>query len=322
MRESLKMAVFFPILLSISMLGNTKNDVLPTCFLRMGSEAFLDESIEINESLINLNLNAQNDIDETEIEVSSVFAASESGLKVYNKPSTKSRVLDNLPYGEELTVNAVLTVHNAREDVFYKVLGDTDTYILKSQVLDHKPESAFLDMELLLQYPELPNGCEVTSLAMALNYMGLSVDKCDLSDNYLPKTDDFNADPNEFYINEPRKNGMYCYAGPLVKCVDNLNKEKKTRVLALDITGSKPKALYDLVKEGKPVIVWGTLYMTEPAKHSNGRYSNLHCMVLSGFNETSVTLMDPLYGKLTYDKEVFEKIWLQMESRAVVVYKE
>lgn len=40
---------------------------------------------------------------------------------------------------------------------------------------------------MLFQDPELPTGCEVTALAMVLQYYGFDADKCELSDVYLPK---------------------------------------------------------------------------------------------------------------------------------------
>ena len=42
-----------------------------------------------------------------------------------------------------------------------------------------------LQVESILQYPELPTGCEVTCLTMALNYHGYDISKTDLVDEYL-----------------------------------------------------------------------------------------------------------------------------------------
>ena len=64
------------------------------------------------------------------------------------------------------------------------------------------------------QYPELPTGCEVTSLAMVLHYREINIDKCEIADKYLDKGeagavsyfDAFEGDPlhgdvREFEIN-------------------------------------------------------------------------------------------------------------------------
>ena len=42
-----------------------------------------------------------------------------------------------------------------------------------------------LNVEQLLQNPELPSGCEVTSLTVALNYLGYDIDKITMCDTYL-----------------------------------------------------------------------------------------------------------------------------------------
>ena len=39
------------------------------------------------------------------------------------------------------------------------------------------------------QYPELPTGCEITSLTEVLNYLGYGIDKETLARNYLDMRD-------------------------------------------------------------------------------------------------------------------------------------
>lgn len=49
-----------------------------------------------------------------------------------------------------------------------------------------KSNSQFkLDVEPILQLPELPTGCEITSLATVLNYYGYDISKTQLADEYL-----------------------------------------------------------------------------------------------------------------------------------------
>lgn len=48
------------------------------------------------------------------------------------------------------------------------------------------PESCEIPFEVVRQYPELPNGCEVTSLAMVLGHLGFTVSKVALKNDYRP----------------------------------------------------------------------------------------------------------------------------------------
>ena len=76
------------------------------------------------------------------------------------------------------------------------VLPQTDTSIpvwLAYAALQATPENAFflpdtvqLNVENILQNPELPNGCEITSAAIVLNYLGFDIDKVTLAENCLP----------------------------------------------------------------------------------------------------------------------------------------
>ena len=42
-----------------------------------------------------------------------------------------------------------------------------------------------IDMENILQNPELPTGCESVALTMVLNYLGFDLDKTTIADDYL-----------------------------------------------------------------------------------------------------------------------------------------
>lgn len=174
----------------------------------------------------------------------------------------------------------------------------------------------------ILQNPELPNGCEVTSLAIVLNYIGIPADKCDLSDNYLPKSDTLEANPDELYLREPRSNGFYCFTGPLITCVNNYNAANGYAVSTSDLTGEDVSSLYSAIDNGHPVIVWGTLRWNSPVLNELGLYRNLHCMVLAGYTDSKVTIIDPIYDLAyrTINRSTFEKIWKKMGSKAMYVY--
>lgn len=73
-------------------------------------------------------------------------------------------------------------------------------------------EKVLLDAPVFKQYPELPRGCEVTSLAMLLQYSGVPVEKMELAENVRKDSTPLNkqngavfwGDPNEGRIKSMR----------------------------------------------------------------------------------------------------------------------
>lgn len=64
--------------------------------------------------------------------------------------------------------------------------------------------SILLPVPQILQNPELPNGCEITSCCEVLHYLGFAPDKCELADYYLPRSARwYGADPDEVYMGNP-----------------------------------------------------------------------------------------------------------------------
>ena len=81
-------------------------------------------------------------------------------------------------------------------------------------------------MELILQNPALPNGCEVTSLAMLLTSAGYPADHVELYEECLPVRDftyawnqRFGPSPEEAYAGDASSSagGWYCFEGPIME---------------------------------------------------------------------------------------------------------
>ena len=79
---------------------------------------------------------------------------------------------------------------------------------------------------LMLQNPELPNGCEVTSLAMALAAAGYPADKTALFTGYMPSEPfavldgvRYGPDPETAYAGDAAsaRGGWYCFEGPVIE---------------------------------------------------------------------------------------------------------
>ena len=192
--------------------------------------------------------------------------------------------------------------------------------------------SAGYDVENILQRPELPEGCEVTSLAIILNYLGFDVAHTYLADNFLQQGEVGKTSFYEMNIGNPREEGKSwgCYSPVIVKTANSYLANMKSYYRAYDYTGYDVHELYYQVSLGHPAIVWVTMNFAEPYVKSpwtvNGerlywKYP-LHCVVMSGYDmeKGTVTLTDPLKkNPVVIDMETFELRWKQMESQAVVL---
>jgi uncharacterized protein YvpB len=199
-------------------------------------------------------------------------------------------------------------------------------------------KKVYIDVPLIMQKPELPNGCEITSLTAVLNYYGYKTTKTEMADTYLPKqafsSKDgklYGPDPNQLYAGDPRsqKGGFYSFAAPIVKAADNYFHAKDLTGSAKDISGSTREQLIQQLNAGVPVVVWTTLDMSKPNINygwyltDTGEYYealvNLHVVVLNGYEDGKVHVMNPLQGQVTYDADVFFGSYEEMGSHALVV---
>lgn len=241
-------------------------------------------------------------------------------VNVRSIPDPSGKLITTLYPGDEVNIVGFVESNTYNKNQFY--VTEYNGFINANYISCNKPVGTQLNVENIMQNPELPNGCEITSLTICMNYKGYAADKCDMSDNYLPKWPDLSGDPEYYYLREPRSNGFYCFAPCLCSAVDNYNAVNGTEISYSNLTGSTVSALYEQIDNQNPVIVWGTLRWNAPYKYSNGLYSNLHCMVLSGYTDSTVTIVDPIYGDKyrIINRALFETVWTQMGSRALVIY--
>lgn len=189
-----------------------------------------------------------------------------------------------------------------------------------------------LEAESILQYPELPTGCEVTSLTMALRFAGYDVSKEELADQYLDKTTPGSVSYKEAFWGDPRQAESFgCYAPVIVNAANRYLAEKEGQEQAYDLTGTSLDDILTEVRMGCPVIVWGSMYINEEIVFSYGWEidgetvtwpSNEHCMLLIGFDmeNNSVIVCDPLEGVVSYDKGAFQHHYEILGQQAIVIY--
>jgi uncharacterized protein YvpB len=194
-----------------------------------------------------------------------------------------------------------------------------------------------IPVKTLMQKPELPNGCEITSLTAVLNYYHFNITKTKMSDVYLPKQPFswkrhrlFGPDPNLAFSGNPRsRSGFFTYAPPIVTAANNYFKVVKGKYHGVNLTGNKKEAIIEQLKKGNPVVIWITLSLQKPKitygwyLFSTNKYFaapvNLHAVVLTGYDENKLFVMDPLRGQVTYDKNMFFNSYVSLGSRAMVV---
>ncbi len=189
-----------------------------------------------------------------------------------------------------------------------------------------------LAVDPILQNPELPTGCEITSLTMCLNYLGYSVDKLTMADNWLICANFGDATFGEAFIGSPYNASSYgCYAPVIAQTARNFIEAQGGSQVVTDITGSDFDVLLNYVAKGVPVIVWVTIGMTSNVEERSlyvtdeGKEAvflvNEHCVLLCGYdrNAGTVTVCDPLVGRTTYDRSIFEDRYELMYRQAVVI---
>ena len=192
------------------------------------------------------------------------------------------------------------------------------------------PASVRLKVKNILQRPELPMGCEVTSLDIVLQYHGFDISKEQLSDKYLPKGSVGGTSPNEAFIGNPRSyGGWYCYSAPIVECANAYLQSTGAKQSAVNLTGTKFEDLFYELVSGRPVVIWGTLSMGSPSTRgswyaggrSYPRYINLHCVVMTGYDKKKglVYIADPRVGNRAFSISRVKRVYEQMGSQAVVI---
>ena len=194
-------------------------------------------------------------------------------------------------------------------------------------------------VNLIYQDPELPNGCEITSLAILLDWAGYPIDKVELSDYWLPKQGFYRsdgvlhgADPNEAYAGDPASasSGWYCFEGPILAAGNAYLSDQDSYLYAASLSGLTQEELEFWMDAGVPLAVWVTLDYSAPRTRESASwilpdgaeyvpYRNLHCVVLAGWDGDDYRIANPIKGWQTISPDAFWSCFDAMGRRAVAV---
>ncbi len=193
------------------------------------------------------------------------------------------------------------------------------------------PESHQINVNAVYQNPELPTGCEVTSLTTVLNYFGYTIGKMDMANNYLIKEKYGATDFSTAFIGNPQtERGYGCYSPVIVNTAQKFLNDYGNMHSVVDLSGYELSDLFKVVSSDYPIVVWCTMSLVEPreiyAWSLAGNIDvywmqNEHCVVLTGYDlvEGTVTVSDPLKGIVKYNLQAFEKRYIQLGKQAVAI---
>lgn len=197
-----------------------------------------------------------------------------------------------------------------------------------------------IDVENILQNPELPTGCEVTALTILLNHLGYPVDKVTMARNYLPKLDFYwengiyyGADFRTTFAGNPESEYSYgCYAPCIATTADNYFADNGLDATAYDITGADfDSLLSDYIDNDMPVLIWITssnlhessltsIWTTPDGEQVQWRAYE-HCAVLTGYDLDNqlIYVSDSLYGNVEYDYDTIRQRYIELGQQALYI---
>lgn len=180
------------------------------------------------------------------------------------------------------------------------------------------------------QYPNYPTGCESVALTILLKYYGVSVTPDDVI-AALPKSSVpiekngkiYGGNPEVEFIGNPYSLNAYgVYEKPIAKVANTYKSGIKIA------TGTSFEQILEVVKTGRPVMVWTSMNLIVPYISKSWIYeptgetiywkANEHAVVIIGYTEDKVIISDPLSGKAKYQsKSIFKERYNYFGKKAL-----
>ena len=188
-----------------------------------------------------------------------------------------------------------------------------------------------IDVEYVSQLPELPTGCEITSLTTVLNYYGFDVTKEEMATDYLTCGKIGTVTPYQAFLGTPfDKHSFGCYEPVIEESAVKFLSDNSSDLKVKDLTGTNLDVLEKYLQCNIPVVFWGTINMKEAylsrfTWNIDGEnftwISPLHCLVLIGYTEDTYIFSDPLVGITEYDKSIVQDRYKAIGKQSLIVYR-
>jgi uncharacterized protein YvpB len=212
----------------------------------------------------------------------------------------------------------------------YNPLESIDNLQLKEEIR--------LTVPLIEQLPELPRGCEVTSLTMLLNYNGYQVDKMTLAKEIKKDKTPYQVKDGKIYFGNPydgfvgsmysfSEPGLGVYHGPLVDLAKKYVKDHNV----VDLTGKSFYEVLSALNQNQPVVVIINAKYKKLPKSSfttwhtpSGKIDitmSEHSVLITGYDKDYIYFNDPLNRKTKAPFDDFVAAWEQMGKQAITLEK-
>lgn len=322
----------------------------PFAIRNSNTEFFVEEKNQGIITIINIDKDRAWPIKGTEFIITEVESEEIVEILVTDKNGVASS--KSLDYGRIYKIdqfqitNAYAPIH---ETIAIEINQDNHEIVIENELYDYVKDvyrtenqraiitKLYMPVEVLMQKPELPNGCEIVSLTAILNAYGYEVSKTKMSDEYLPKIPFFRkndrlygANPYKAFAGNPRdENGFFVYAPPIVEAANKYFNEVGSDKRAIDMSGSTREEIIEQLNMGTPIVIWATLDLSPPKisyhwyfEETDEKFMapvNLHAYVLKGYDDNNVYVMDPLKGQLIHNIDTFFESYFALGSHAMVV---
>lgn len=199
---------------------------------------------------------------------------------------------------------------------------------------ENSDEKVLLDAPIISQKPELKNGCEVTSLAMLLQYTGINVDKITLAQEIKKDKTPLELDkegniktwgnPNDGFVGDitGENKGFAVYPNPMIELMEQYMPER-----VVNLTNQPFDILIKSIDLKKPVIAWITVDFKLPDKYQEWKKNDQkikasldeHAVLLTGYDKNNCYINNPYNGlkNQQVNKDTFKSIWSAMGSMAI-----
>lgn len=246
-----------------------------------------------------------------------------------------------------ITKNAVHDFSDLKEAILYAKKNDhtevcyknKNTIIWKAEDKREEEKEVLLDVPLIKQLPELPRGCEVTSLAMIMQYAGTDTGKMELAEKIQKETIPYIKKGNRITCGNPNRGfvgNMYSMDsfgyGVYHEPIANLAKEYLgNRVV--DLSELEFDDVLYILQQGYPVwIIANAEYRSLDDSYFEMWHTptgivkityKLHAVVITGIKNDKIYINDPLSSikNKMIDRDQLKAAWEQMGNQAIIILK-